>query len=103
MIVVMKSRRAEVSGQQGFVSIFAVLIIMSVLTLIAIGFSMVSRQAEKNTLDDQLNTQAFYAAESGINDVSRIVDAAASGSRFEKPDCDGNLMETPAGGGPAVA
>jgi len=31
--------------------------------------SNITRQAQRRTLDDQLNTQAFYAAESGINDA----------------------------------
>lgn len=59
----------ERSNQQGFVAIFSVLIIMGILTLLAIGFSSITRQAQRRTLDDQLNTQAFYAAESGVNQV----------------------------------
>ncbi len=51
----------------GFVSIFSVLIIMAVLTLIMVGFSQVVRRASVSNLNDQLSTQAFYAAESGVN------------------------------------
>ncbi len=77
----MKNLRKD---QHAFVSIFTVLIIMSVLTLITIGFSNVTRNAEKRALDNQLNTQAFYAAESGINDA-RI--ALAADPTLVKNDC----------------
>jgi hypothetical protein len=80
--------------QRGFVSIFTVMIIMSVLTLVAIGFSGIVRQAERRTLDNQLNLQAFYAAESGVNDARRIIDAYVRTnptSNFDKDSCDGQL------------
>lgn len=59
----------ESHSYQGFVSIFSVMIIMAILTLVAIGFSNVTRRTQRNTLDKQLNAQAYYAAESGINDA----------------------------------
>lgn len=62
-------RQMNRSNQQGFVAIFSVLIIMGILTLLVIGFSNITRQAQRRALDDQLNTQAFYAAESGVNQV----------------------------------
>ncbi|MDB5183075.1 MAG: hypothetical protein JWO47_859 [Candidatus Saccharibacteria bacterium] len=81
----------KVKNQQGFVSIFSVLIIMSVLTLLAIGFSNITRSAQKRTLDNQLNTQAFYAAESGVNEAKKalLINPTAS-----KSTCQGTT--TPA-------
>lgn len=55
--------------QQGFVAIVATLMIMGILALLTVGFSYATRQAQRRTLDDQLNSQAFYAAESGVNDA----------------------------------
>ncbi len=43
--------------------------IMILLTLIVLGFAHISRREQRQSLDTQLNTQAFYAAESGINDA----------------------------------
>lgn len=74
--------------QQGFVSIFSVLIIMVLLTLVAIGFSNITRSAQKRTLDNQLNTQAFYAAESGINDAMKYIEDKPD---YEKNNCDYDL------------
>ena len=53
--------------QDGIIAFFSVLVIMGILTLLTIGFSKVTRDAKKRTFDDALNTQAFYAAETGVN------------------------------------
>src|SRR5258708_5693843 len=69
------------SGQQGIVSIIVTIILMLVLTLIVLSFAKVSRREERNALDRQLSTQAFYAAESGINDSTVVIKSwIASGS-----------------------
>jgi len=75
------------TGQKGFVSIFSVIIIMAILTLLTIGFTTVTRRAQRNTLDNQQNTQAFYAAESGVNDAARAIQAT---STYSKTTCDGD-------------
>ena len=77
-------------SEHGFVSIFSVLIIMSILTLVLVGFSNITRQAQRRTLDDQLYTQAFYAAESGINDAKTAITAAIlTGTPYNKSTCEG--------------
>ena len=73
--------------ERGFVSIFSVLIIMSILTLVAIGFSNITRTAQKRTLDSQLNTQAFYAAESGVNEAKK---ALLVNPLVSKTGCEGH-------------
>jgi Tfp pilus assembly protein PilX len=83
MIHTMK-RQALVREEAAFVSIFSVLIIMTVLTLVLVGFSAITRQAGRRTLDNQLSTQAFYAAESGVNDAIRAIEANTS---LQKTDC----------------
>lgn len=67
----MKHKSCIEGKQGGFVSIFTVIIIMSILTLLTIGFTTVTQRAQRVTLDNQQNTQAFYAAESGVNDAIR--------------------------------
>lgn len=66
---------------EGFVAIFSVLVIMGILTLLTIGFSNITRQAQKRALDDHLSNQAFYAAESGVNI------AKAGDLTVDKTDC----------------
>ncbi len=72
--------------QQAFVSIFSVLIIMAILTLVMVGFSNVTRRAQRATLDNQLNTQAYYAAESGVNDAIAYLKINPD---FRKTECQG--------------
>jgi hypothetical protein len=57
-------------NQRGIVSIIVTLIIMLVISLVVISFAKLSRQEARQTLDQQLNTQAFYAAESGVDDAA---------------------------------
>lgn len=77
------------TNQNGFVAIFSVLMIMSILTLVTIGYSNVTRDAQRRTLDNQLDTQAFYAAESGINDAQKYIDSAPIGGLAPKTECQG--------------
>jgi len=59
--------------QEGLVSIVVTMIIMIVLTLVVTGFAQLARREQRESLDRQLSTQAFYAAESGINDARRML------------------------------
>lgn len=63
------------SNQAGLVSFMVVTIIMIVLTLIVLAFARLVQREQVQTLDRQLNAQAFYAAESGINDAVRELSA----------------------------
>ncbi len=47
-------------------SIYISMAIMAVLMLITLSFATVMAQNYEQTADSQLNTQAFYAAETGI-------------------------------------
>jgi hypothetical protein len=89
IVVMVRHQNTLKRNQSGFVSIFTVLIIMSLLTITAVGFSNVTRQAQIRTLDNQLNTQAFYAAEAGINDAKN---ALLNDPNLTKEEC----QETPA-------
>ncbi len=88
-----KMKYAGRGGETGFVSIFSVIIIMAILALITIGFTNVTRRAQRNTLDNQQATQAFYAAESGVNDAKRAIIAAREApipTDYNKTTCDGD-------------
>lgn len=55
------------TDERGVVSIFVTMIMMLVISLIVIGFAQVARRNQREALDRQLSTQAYYAAESGVN------------------------------------
>jgi Tfp pilus assembly protein PilX len=72
------------------VSIMVTMVLMIVISLIVLGFAQISRRNQREALDRQLSTQAFYAAETGINDAHKLIsDAIAAGSTITaKPNCD---------------
>lgn len=57
-------------NQQGFVSIVVTMIIIVLVTMVTLGFAFLARQNQRQSLNRQLSTQAFYAAESGVNDAA---------------------------------
>ncbi len=67
---------ARHSREAGMVAIMTTMILMIVISLIVLGFAQVSRRNERQALDRQLSTQAFYAAETGVNDASEILKTA---------------------------
>lgn len=65
-------RPKERTDQQGLVSIMITMVMMVVISLIVFGFFRVSQRNQREALDRQLSTQAFYAAETGVNDVAAL-------------------------------
>lgn len=61
--------RRQKLNQTGLVSIVVTLIIMIILGLIIMGFARLSRREQRQALDRQLSSQAYYAAETGVNDA----------------------------------
>lgn len=55
--------------QKGVVTIVIVILIMLLMSLIVLAMSRNANREQRQALDRQLNNQAFYAAESGINDL----------------------------------
>ncbi len=83
--VIMSTKKQHERNEDGIVAILVTMIIMIVLSLIVTGFAQLARRQQREALDNQLNTQAFYAAESGINDARRAVKAGFVGN---KTTCD---------------
>ena len=65
----MKYQRLNGNDQQGFVSIIVSMVIITVITLITIGYATAMAREQRQSLNRQLNTQAYYAAESGVNET----------------------------------
>lgn len=60
-------------NQSGIVSIIVAIVLLTIITLIGTSFALLSRREQRQVLDRQLSTQAFYAAESGVNDAVQAV------------------------------
>ena len=73
----MRMLRLNNKHQSGMVSILVTMVMMVVITLIVLGFAEVSRTEQRNATDQQLSTQAYYAAESGINDARAVINTWA--------------------------
>lgn len=59
--------------ENGLVAIIVATVIMVILSLITLGFARLMQSEQRQALDRSLSTQAFYAAESAINDVVRRI------------------------------
>ncbi len=75
--------------QQGMASIIITLITMVIISLIVLGFAAISRREQRQTLDQQLSTQAFYAAETAVEDARNVILSrlAADDEVKDKTDC----------------
>lgn len=81
MIGIMKGNSRRQGDQRGMAAFMVTTVLVLVIALIIIGFSQVARRNQREALDRQLSTQAFYAAESGINGaISIIRNSMASGN-----------------------
>lgn len=65
----MNSIRSARHSQHGVVSITMTIIMIAILGLIVLAISQIARREQSSSLNAQLGTQAYYAAESGVNDA----------------------------------
>jgi type II secretory pathway pseudopilin PulG len=84
-------------GETGIVSLLVTMVLMMIISLTILGFAQMSRREQQQALDRQLGTQAFLAAETGINDAKQaIIKALESAQEIPEKTTCGN----PAGSGP---
>lgn len=60
--------------RDGVVSLVVTLFIMLIVSLVALSFATLMRREQRQALDRQLGSQAFYAAETGINDAMKALE-----------------------------
>jgi len=65
--------RNSSAGQLGMASILVTMVLMVVMSLIVLGFAQVSRSNQRAAIDNQLTKQAYYAAETGVNDYAKKI------------------------------
>ena len=83
----------------GFVSIIVASIIMIITTLVTIGFTQLMQREQRQAVDRQLSRQALYAAESGINDIYRQLQADPTLPN-QKRECTPNATDPADGSNP---
>jgi Tfp pilus assembly protein PilX len=75
--------------QQGFTSLVISLTLVLVLALLVVGFGQLTRREQQDALNKQLSTQAYYAAETGINDAVADINASPAPT-LPKTNCSPN-------------
>lgn len=70
------------------VSIVVSMILILVLSLIVLSFARLTQREQRQILDRQLNAEAYYAAESGVNDGTRALLEGGPERNEETDDCD---------------
>ncbi|MCA9327207.1 hypothetical protein KDA14_01640, partial [Candidatus Saccharibacteria bacterium] len=79
-------------NEAGMVSFMITMIMLIVISLVVIGFTQVVNRNRREVLDRQLSSQAFYAAESGVNDaITKIkADVSSGTSPTKQTSCSGS-------------
>ncbi len=78
------TRKKSSAGDDGFASIVIAVVLVLVLSLMTVGFAELMRKETRSALDKQLSSQASFAAESGINDAAKAINA---GFTYAKSIC----------------
>jgi Tfp pilus assembly protein PilX len=83
------TRAALTNNEQGMVAIIVTTVLMMVISLIVLGFTQTVRREQSQSLERQLSTQAFYAAESGVNLARKVIDdQLKNGEPVTKDSCE---------------
>jgi Tfp pilus assembly protein PilX len=76
-------------NELGMVAIVITSVLMIVISLIILGFTQTIRREQRQALDRQLSTQAFYAAESGVNLARKVINEQLdNGEATDKNSCE---------------
>lgn len=75
-----KKTKALYRNESGFAPLIITIVIVTILILLTLSFVELMRSNQYNGLNKQLNSDAYYAAESGINDAIEALHAG-----FDQP------------------
>lgn len=70
-----------VAQENGFASLVIAAILVVVLGLLTVGFAELMRHSQQQELNNHLSNQAYYAAESGVNDAVRALQNGYDGTK----------------------
>lgn len=91
-----RNRRKPIQvNERGIVSIMLTVVIILVVSLIVLGLAQISRREQRQSTDNQLSAQAFYAAESGVNDAAeKLSGMVGMGTVPDKTTCGNDATYT---------
>lgn len=69
--------------QSGFVSIIVAIIMMTIITLLIVAYSLISRREQRLALDKRLSAQAYFAAETGVNKARYLIQSGSLSSNID--------------------
>lgn len=90
--VCMKNLKQLRTNESGLAAIMVTVFLLVIISLTVLAFAEISRREQRQTLDRQLSNQAFYVAESGINDATKYLRnpdnlAAIVAADYKKETC----------------
>ena len=74
-------------NEDGIVAIVVTMIVLLVITITSVGFARLANREQRQALDKQLSSEAFYAAESGVNDIVNGIKTGVISTAVDKNDC----------------
>lgn len=75
------NNRIKFDKESGFASLLIAMVLILVLSLMTVGFAFLMNKAQRSALDKQLSSQAYYAAESGVNDATKAIAAGYNAAK----------------------
>jgi len=69
----MRNNTKIIRNEQGFASIVIALVLIIVISLLTVAFAQLARREQQDALGKELSNQAYYSAESGINDAVQAI------------------------------
>lgn len=78
-------KRCLKRNQSGLVSITVAIIMMTIITLLIVSYSLIARREQRLALDRRLSSQAYFAAETGVNKAKHMI---KKGTVTNIEDCD---------------
>lgn len=77
----MLMEKRKPTDERGFASLVIAIVLVLILSLITVGFAELMRHEQRSALDKQLSSQAYYAAESGVNDAAKAISDGYLGAK----------------------
>lgn len=91
------SRQKLRKDERGIASIIIVMLIIMILTLFVLAMARNAQREQRQSLDRQLSSQAFYASESGVNDATNYIRQHLTKLPAQKTKCDTSEIPSDAG------
>lgn len=91
MVMVKSDRGNLTKDQSGIVAITVTMVVMFIVILVVSSFALIVRREQRQALDRQLSSQAFYAAEAGIQDAQFAMSNGDASKKIttDITDCNG--------------